>query len=186
MKILQIGMSYAFGGIERFVMEHYQAIDPEYTFDFISMFDKIACEEEIRNLGGNIYPVINAKKNPFLCCMQLQNIINQNNYDAIHIHLASFSNPIPLLAASLSNCETIVLHSHNNGMSNGLRKLICHNISKITSSKMKLERLACSKSAGEFMFGNAPFTVFENAILKDKFYYNQEKRNQIRNLLQIP
>jgi len=80
MKILQIGMSYAFGGIERFVMEHYQAIDPEYTFDFISMFDKIACEEEIRNLGGNIYPVINAKKNPFLCCMQLQNIINQNNY----------------------------------------------------------------------------------------------------------
>ncbi len=185
-KVLQIGMSYTMGGIERFILNHYYAIDrSKYKFDFISMFDTIAGKKEIETLGGTIYSVVNAKKNPILCCRQIKKIIDQNEYDAIHIHLASFSNPIPLLAASLSNCENIIIHSHNNGISTGLRKFICHNISKVTTSKMKIERLACSKSAGEFMFGRTPFDVFENAIPVEQFTYEEEKRNHFRNQLEI-
>lgn len=186
-KVLQIGMSNAMGGIERFVLYHHQAIDRnQYAFDFISMFEKIAGKEEIEALGGTIYAVANAKENPLLCCKQIRDLIIKNDYDAVHIHLASFSNPVPLLAASLSPCKNIILHAHNSGMMAGFVKTTCHNISRLGSSQMKLQRLACSKSAGKWMFGTAPFTVFENSIIREQFFYDEEKRKQMRNDLKIP
>lgn len=186
-KVLQIGMSNAMGGIERFILYHYQAINrKQYTFDFVSMFGKIAGEEEIEKLGGTIYPVANAKKDPFLCYKQIRELIIQNGYDAVHIHLASFSNPIPTLAVNLSSCKNIILHAHNNGMVSGFARTTRHSISRFATSQMKLERLACSKSAGKWMFGNAPFTVFENSVAREKFYYDEEKRKQVRDYLGIP
>lgn len=181
-KVLQIGMSNAMGGIERFILYHYQAIDrKQYKFDFISMFEKIAGEEEIATLGGTIYTVSNAKKAPLLCCKQIRDLIMQNKYDAVHIHLASFSNPIPTLAASLSPCKNLILHAHNNGMISGFVKTTCHSVSRLATSQIKLERLACSKSAGKWIFGNAPFTVFENSVAREKFYYDEEERKKVRN-----
>ena len=41
---------------------------------------------------------------------------------------------------------------------------------------MKLQRLACSRSAGEFMFGGKSFEVFKNAINHKDFKFDEQKR----------
>lgn len=184
-KILQIGMCER-GGVESFIFNHYKVIDRDnYSFDFIRMVEHIAYEEQIQSLGGTIFSVANSRKNPMLCYKQIQSIIDENHYDVVHIHISHFADIIPLLATKLSHCSSIILHAHNNGM-NGRLSVKLHTFHRIVTSKMKVERLACSKSAGEFMFGNSPFTIFENAIPKETFFYDEEKRMQMRNLLEIP
>lgn len=180
-KVLQIGMSYEVGGIEIFVMNHYKQMNPsEIQFDFINIHDKMAMEKEIESLGGKIYTVTNSKKNPFLSFQEIKNIIDQNGYDVVHIHVASLSNIVPLLAAKESSCPHIILHSHNNGLTGNLFKRVLHSVNCELVSHMELERLACSKSAGEWMFKNAQFEVFENAIPAEHFQFDEKQRQEIR------
>ena len=55
MKILQIGMGNVAGGLEAFVMNYYRVlVHMDIQFDFVCMYDKIAYEEEIRKLGGEL------------------------------------------------------------------------------------------------------------------------------------
>lgn len=63
MKILQVGLGNNPGGVEAFVMNYYRELSKiGIQFDFLCMYDRIAYEEEIRSLGGNIFYVPNVKK----------------------------------------------------------------------------------------------------------------------------
>ncbi len=185
-KVLQIGMSYETGGTEVFLYNHYKAINKdEIQFDFIKYKDTMSFEDEVVSLGAQVYQIPNARKNPFLHYKQLLDIIEQNDYDVIHINISSFANLIPIIAAKQGKIPKVILHSHNNGMEGTPLKVALHNINKLITKPMKLQRLACSKSAGNFMFGNAPFEVFENAIEPNIFKYNPVIRKQKREELGI-
>lgn len=186
-KVLQIGMSYEVGGTEVFIYNHYKVINKsEFQFDFVAYRDTIGFEEEVKQLGANVYQVKSAKKNPFLSYYQLSKLLEEHNYDVVHINISSFANIIPLLVAKQKKTPLIILHSHNNGMDNNCLKIVLHNINKHLTEKMSLKRLACSESAGKFMFGKASFEVFENAIDPTEFTYDEEKRNELRKKLNIP
>ena len=57
--VLQVGMSPYYGGTEAFIMSQYRRIDREKVqFDFLNVFgEEIACEQEIQELGGKVYPL---------------------------------------------------------------------------------------------------------------------------------
>lgn len=185
-KVLQIGMSYEIGGTEVFLYNHYKAINKEeIQFDFISLKDTMAYEEEVTALGARVYQITSARKNPLMSYNQLLEIIEQNNYDVIHINISSFANLIPVIAAKKGKVPKIIIHSHNNGMEVSMLKTVLHHINKFITRPMKLQRLACSKSAGNFMFGKVPFEVFENAIDPNEFSYNPLTRQQTREELGI-
>lgn len=186
LKVLQIGMSYETGGTEVFLYNHYKAINKdEIQFDFISQKDTMSFEEEVTSLGAKVYHIPSARKNPFASHNELLRIIEQNNYDVIHINISSFANLIPVVAAKKGKVPKIILHSHNNGMEVSVFKTVLHHINKFITKPMKLQRLACSKSAGHFMFGKAPFEVFENAIDAKEFKYSSTTRQVIREELGI-
>lgn len=183
-KVLQIGMNTEIGGTETFLYNHYKALNKdEIIFDFIAYKDTISYEEELTKMGSRIHKITSARKNPFLSLKQFVDVIEQNEYDIIHINISSFANIIPVLAAKKGKVPKIILHSHNNGVENNPLKIVLHNLNKHLTKKMKIQRLACSKSAGEFMFGKAPFEIFEDAIDATKFKYNptirQEKRQEL-------
>ena len=97
-RVLQIGMHDNLGGVENFIMNYYRNIDRKVIqFDFINIYDKICYEKEIKQLGGKIYNVSNAKKNPFKYYKQLKKILTKNKYEIIHINLLSFANILPIL-----------------------------------------------------------------------------------------
>ena len=183
-KVLQIGMSFEVGGTETFLYNHYKELNrDEIRFDFITYRDTISYEEELTEMGSKIHKITAARKNPFLSFKQFVDVIEQNEYDIIHINISSFANIIPILAAKKGKVPKIILHSHNNGMEEDKLKIVLHNLNKFITKKMKIQRLACSKEAGKFMFGDVPFEVFENAIDASKFKYDpiirQEKRQEL-------
>ena len=56
MRILQIGLSHNPGGVESFVMNYYrELVKYGVQFDFISMYDSLAYEDEIKSLGGTVF-----------------------------------------------------------------------------------------------------------------------------------
>lgn len=186
-KVLQIGMSYETGGTEVFLYNHYKAINKEeIQFDFIALREDMAFRQEVEEMGANVYQIISAKKNPVLSYYQLSKIIEENDYDVVHLNISAFANIVPIIAAKRGKVPKIIVHSHNNGMEVSKLKFVLHHLNKYMTSKMKLHRLACSKSAGEFMFGKAPFEIFENAINGENFAFNENIRNQTRQELSIP
>lgn len=186
LKILQIGMSYETGGTEVFLYNHYKEINKEeFQFDFIALREDMAYRKEVEQMGANVYQITSARKNPVLSFYQLAKIIEANDYDIIHLNISSFANIIPVLTAKLKKVPKIIVHSHNNGMEVSKLKFILHHLNKHLTSKMKLQRLACSKSAGQFMFGKVPFEVFENSINGEDFAYNEELRYKTRKELGI-
>src|SRR5690606_33092044 len=64
-RVLHIGMTPNYGGIESFVMNVYRNIDrSKVQFDFLTLNNtKIAYQDEICKMGGRIYPIAYRRKN---------------------------------------------------------------------------------------------------------------------------
>lgn len=186
-RILQIGMHDNLGGVENFIMNYYKNIDRQLIqFDFVNIYNKMCYEEEIKEMGGNIYNIKNVKKNPFKYYNQLKKILIENNYEIVHINLLSLANILPIIAAKRAKVHHIILHSHNGGTPKGILRKILNKINqKIIMKDPNFELWACSDVAGKWMFGNKKFTIIDNAIETEKFEYNETKREDIRKKLKI-
>lgn len=183
MRILQIGMSPLLGGVESFIINYMKKMKRyDIFFDFISMYDRIAYEDQILKSGGKIYHVCHVKKHPILFYKQLSDI--SKNYKIVHIHMLSAANSLPVYACYQSKVENILIHSHNS-KTERTDRYILHYINKCILNRLSLKRLACSDVAAKWMFSeniirNKDYKVIHNAIDLKKYSYNDKFRSEIR------
>lgn len=183
-RILIVGMHPDIGGVETFIMNYFRHIDrTKIMFDFINWYDHICFEEEIIQLGGKIFNIVDVKKNPLKNYIQLKNIMK--NYEIIHIQMLSAANIIPLLAAKKAKVKHRLVHSHNGNTPKSIIKSILHLINRSFIIKNSTELLACSNLAGRWMFKGNKFRVINNAIEINKYAYNKDKRTRVRKELNI-
>lgn len=171
-----VGAMYP-GGMENFIMNLYEKIDREkFQFDFIVHLQKENdyCEQ-IKKLGGRVYEVPRLTKNPIGSLVKLYKIIRKNKYKIVIRHTANALVAPQLLVAKLAGAKTIC-HSHNETDP----QVTIHKMGKVMMKLAADRRLACSKKAGEWMFGSREFQVIHNAINVNKFEYSVEKANRIR------
>lgn len=185
MKVLQIGMGNVSGGLEAFVMNYYRVlVHMDVQFDFVCMYDKIAYEEEIRKLGGRIYYVPNVKRDyrGYIRC--LKQILREKSYDAVHVHMLSAANIVPLRVAHEMKVKKIIAHSHSSSCPGLIRNLMnWWNRPKIR--KYATVQTACGEVAGKWLFGEKEFdkgnvTVINNAIQSEKFTFSPKDREELR------
>lgn len=184
-RVLQIGMSYEYGGIENFVMNNFRNINSDqFVFDFINPYTfPLAYSEEIFRLGGKIWNLPDFHHSPWAYYKRLKVIMRQ--YDIVHIHMLSASNLIPLYVARSLNVKKIIVHSHNTKAEGILRKTLHLLMYRLIKKKANL-LLACSFDAGKWMFGkNVPFKTVQNAIDLAKFEYSIRKRQAFRKELNV-
>jgi len=184
-RVLQIGLSFEYGGIESFVMNYYRHIDKsKIQFDFINLYDKpLAYEEEIHKLGGIVYKIADFHKRPLRYKKDLRSTMK--SYSVVHIHMLSAANMIPLLVAKKLKIKKIIAHSHNSSPEGFLRGVLhIINYKKIKAFATNL--FACSCLAGDWMFGkDADYFIVRNAIAADKYIYQDEARYKLRQELRI-
>lgn len=185
-RVLQIGMHDKIGGVETFLMNYYRNIDrKKIQFDFVSIYDKLCFENEIKHLGGKVYNIVSEKKNPIKYYKDLKKIIKENNYNIVHIEMLSCANILPILAAKRAKVKHIIVHSHNSNTPSGLLRKLMNTINK-PFLKLATDYWACSKLAGHWMFGEKnDFVVIPNAIDINKFCFNLDNRKKIRDNLKI-
>lgn len=178
------------GGAESMCMNLYRKIDKEkIQFDFVKhTCEKCAFDDEIESLGGKIYIAPKFKIYNFLKYRKWwkNHFKNHPEHQIIHGHYFTISS-LYFKVAHLFDRVTIG-HSHiaGSGIRNSFSikkyiKVIIRNNVKNTADY----RLACSKIAGEFLYGKKPFIILNNAINTDDFIYNPMIRDKKRKELGI-
>lgn len=183
-----IGMSD--GGVASMIINLYRHIDKtKVQFDFLVEFEsKLINKEEIELLGGHLI-IIPSYKNPFKYMKELRKIFKENHYDIVHSNMSTLS-VFTLRAAKKAGIKVRISHSHSTSNKKEWKKNIMKIVLKPFSKRYATHYFTCSELAGRYLFGNKTYnnglvTIINNAIDLNKFSFNEEYRNEIRNELNI-
>ena len=184
-KILQIGMTSNYGGIESFIMNLYRNINRDkYQFDFINMEpnnNNIAYSNEIESLGGNIYNIPGRRENLLENRKQLKNILSNNDYDFVHNNILTWSYSDGITLPLKYSSSKVIVHSHNSYMNPKMyarRFLNC--VNRRLNHRDDLIRLACSDAAGKWLFRKQFYKVIPNGIETKDYKFNPTIRDEYR------
>lgn len=187
-KVLYEGLSSNIGGIENYVYNLCKNMDMN-LFDVSILLDygvTFPFAGELEKIGCKFVYITNRKKSYKKYLSELRELYSHNDFDIIHINVMSYSIFERITYACKYSNAKVIVHSHSTGYNKGYyRTKILSFIGKLMTRKCDTINVACGKQAGEFMFGNKPFVVFNNGIDLDKFKFNNESRQQIRNELSI-
>lgn len=180
-RVLQCVSNMDRAGIETMLMNYYRKIDRDkIQFDFLVNKKKPGdYDKEIIDMGGKIYvtPGLNPLK-WFKYQKFMKNLFNDHpEYKIIHCQNETMGFPA-LYAAKKFGIPIRISHSHNTI----IRKDLKYFIKLLYKSKLKKNAtnlVACSKTAGQFLFGEDVY-VIKNTIEADKFKYNDNIRKKIR------
>lgn len=172
------------GGITKFVINTMASIVEQNDVDCY-VLSPISVNKSLQNIFENsklkLVEIKGRTKNPIGYFFKLRYYIKKNNFDIVHIHGSSALMTVELLAAKLAEVEVRIVHSHNITCD---YKLL-HKILNPLFQKLYTNALACSKDAGEWLFGNRDFTIIYNGIDLQKFKFSLEDRDKIRRELGI-
>ena len=175
------------GGAESMVMTLFRHMDHDkVTFDFVKHTNQVGdFEDEIKELGGSIYTAPRYRiNNHFSYIKWWKNFLNIHpEYVLIHGHFFSISAVYFMVAQSKDRIT--IAHSHSTEtINNRKEKPLLHWV--VNQYIKRIEKytdyaLACSYEAGNWLFKNKPFQVLNNAIDVEKFRFNEDIRNIVRN-----
>lgn len=171
------------GGIESFMMNYYRRIDPQKVkIDFLVHGYEIGeFDEEILKRGSKIYHVPTKSKHPIKYRKELYKIFSSGEYQIVHSHCDAISGWI-LKIASKAGVPIRIAHSHNTAtLTHNRIKLLINDYYKRQIPKCATQMFACSKAAGEWMFGpKSDFKVIPNAIELEKYAFSKTSRDEVR------
>lgn len=168
----------SYGGLTTVAMNYYRHIDKKKIhMDFASTND----------LPDNLGKELEKNHSKYFKLPKRSNVVKyvselntlSKDYDIAHIHANSATASIELFA--VRNVKRRVVHIHNSTCSHK----IIHNLLMPYFKRSYTDAIACSKLAGEWIFGKGKFVVLNNAIDLDKYSYNAENRKLIREKYRI-
>lgn len=184
MRILHFIYGLGVGGAETFISNVLSMLSPdEYHFDFALQNGNIKNEflsDYIKNNNSAIYVLPPFTRNIFGQFKLLRNILRENHYDYVHIHMNAAVNPVPLLISHCNFQNTkFILHSHNSNSANLVGRIL-HIVNSRALIKNSCIKVACSELAGKWMFNEFEFYQIDNAVDINKFRFSPTCRNSIR------
>ncbi|OCN05586.1 hypothetical protein A4S06_08450 [Erysipelotrichaceae bacterium MTC7] len=132
--------------------------------------------DSLEQITDSIIEINYRKKNPIVYLYKLIKLIKLNSYDAIHVNGNSSTMALELLIAKLMKVETRIAHCHNDHTQHPL----INNLIKPFFYFSYSYAIACSKQAGNWLYGNRDFFVLNNAIEIDKFGFDSILREKVR------
>lgn len=180
------------GGAESFMMNAFREIDRnKYVFDFVIYEDYVDVRpyhEEIKELGGRIYVLPNPNRNILRYIKEVKRLLKNNKVDIVHNEIF-FGGGINLLLAKQAGVKQRIAHSH--ATTDGKGNRLPYNILRPIFNKMMMNNatdfLACSKEAGEGLFGNdTSFVTIPNGIDLEKYSVRKISKTELKERIDIP
>ncbi|WLR42781.1 glycosyltransferase family 1 protein [Bacillus carboniphilus] len=187
-RVLHVVVNMNRGGAETLLMNLYRKIDhTKIQFDFLTCKEGIF-DDEIKQLGGIVYRIPYVTDvGHFLYMNELKSFFNiHDDYKIVHAHMDKMSGLV-LKVAAKAGIPHRIAHSHNtksegNIIHKGYKWIIGRNIPSYST-----KFVACSKVAGQWLFNkkSSNILLLRNGVNSEEFYFSKEKRNKIRDLLNI-
>lgn len=199
-KILVVGDFMIRSGVTHFIFNSFGNLDPQkYKIDVVNVSGKNECQQKLDDLGWHQYMVrpANQKLSSHLKDWFQFLKANASNYDAIHFNYSAMWNFLPILFAKHFGIKQIVIHSHNTyfGTDGSKAKLKIltwlHNLGKmIICNWVATDFLAVSDQAATWLFTSKvvkkhEYQVVNNGIDLNKYKFNTDARNQVRQSLNL-
>ncbi|MBR0092314.1 MAG: glycosyltransferase [Lachnospiraceae bacterium] len=179
-RVLQIGLTSNYGGIENVVHGWLPYIREDIVFDCINYgTEPLAYEEDYRKAGGRIYRIEPRHNHPFRHYMQLKRIISSGEHAVIHCHVMTLSEPEPIMLANRYGAR-IIIHGHSTNGSLTLKRKMIQAVAWCIAGKRDYTGYACSHDAGSIIFRGRSFKIIENGIDLDQFRYSNDEREVVR------
>lgn len=129
---------------------------------------------------AKVHIVPNRKKRVWEYIIHLDKLMRRE-YDILHVHGNSGTMMIETLLARKNHIKKIIVHCHANKCNHMILNVVMREIMKLTATDF----LACSRTAGNWLYGKAFYTIINNAIDVDKFQYNESTRKKVRQELKL-
>lgn len=186
------------GGIQTFVIENMKHMDRnKVQIDYLLLDDgvKYELEDTLKEMGSNVYKLngvwLRKPTDYFNYFKKIDKFFKEHHdYKVVHLHSSS-KNFYVLKSAKKYGIPVRIAHSHNIGFqSKSKLQIMIGNLCKPLLKKYATDYFACSKLAGEWLFGkenveNGKVKIIHNAVDYQKFKMNEEVRNSIRKELNI-
>ena len=181
-KILVYGMTSNPGGLESYIMSMFRHMDRDAVqMDFLTDFEEIAYEEEIRAAGARIHKIPKKSKHPVAHLRAIGRILRAHpEYETVYFNILNAGAAFSMWPVRRKG-RRIVAHSHNSSDGN----LRLHRAFQTRLRRWADEKLACSEVAARFMFGDADVdagrvTVIHNAIELENYRFDARIRQAKR------
>lgn len=173
-------------GVSSYAMNYYRnMVCDNFHYDFLIINDVGSpYYEEIKKTGGRIFLSPSYKKKPQDLVLYLNDLFRENNFDIVHCNVIN-SGSIVLMMAKKYGVKVRILHSHASQTGDKTWKKIRNKLFYTVTLKYATTYFACSKLAGDCLFGKHEYYVIPNAIDIDKYMFSEEKRNEIRKKLGV-
>lgn len=185
-RVLQIVTYMGRGGLETMLMNYYRNMDrSKVQFDFLVHRDFEAdYDREILSMGGKIFRISRLVPWSRKYRRELKEFFKEHpEYKIVHVHQDCLSS-VALQCADECGIPIRIAHSHNINQDKNIKYLIkLHYMKKITN--YATDYFACSKEAGDWMFGGHPYHILHNAIDASAYSYSAIKAAQMRKQLDL-
>lgn len=175
-----IGLNYE--GITSVILNYVSNMNrKELGLDFIA-FDNMNPElKQTFSQYGNVCILPNRKKATAAYFKALVKLLRKKRYDVIHIHGNSGTMALEAVLSRLFRVRKVIVHCHNTRCNH----VILNEILKLPMIKAASCLMACSKEAGNWLYGRRRFIVLNNAVDTERFSFFRNTRESIRSKLGI-
>lgn len=169
-------------GVTSYAMNYYRKLvkTEDVKIDFLVVNDiGSPYYDEIRENGSKILLLPSYRKNIFATVAYLVKLFKNEKYDVVHSHVLN-SGSIILKLAKHYGVPVRILHAHATKSGDTKLKEIRNKFFISISLANANAYFACSKLAGDYLFGNRKYTVINNAVDLEKYNFSQQCRDSIR------
>lgn len=172
---------FRFNGVTSVILNYYRSMDRTGINIDIVVPNKIsdAYRNEFEQDGTKVYQ-LNRKK-PFRYFFELKRILQQKNYDVVHIHGNSSLMLLDIMPAVLCKIPVRIVHSHNTTCNH----VFLHHLLGPLFKMCYTNSFACGEEAGKWLYGKKIFIVLKNGINTGAYAYDLQIRKKIRTVLHV-
>ena len=175
------------GGIESYCMNYYRSLGKEFKVDFLTHEIKDNDYKiEIERNGNKVFVLDKiGLKNIFKNCREIDKFFKEHcDYDIIHCHMANAA-IFYFYYAKKYNINVRILHSHQNDYADKFTHKLRNIPLVYLGKKLTTVNFACSKQAGDFLFGKNKYYIINNAINTERYKFNSIIREEYRKELNL-
>lgn len=173
-------------GVASYAINYYRALDHnQYRMDFlVTQLNDSPYLEEVRENGDHVFSLMGVRPENVLKFLKSVDTFFcvHHNYDIVHCHTSN-SGAAFLRYAKKYGIQKRVLHSHATKSSEKKWKEIRNALIIPLTMHYTTNYFACSKLAGNYLFGKKSYDLIHNAINVDKFAYCEKVRQILKSQL---
>lgn len=169
-----IGLNYV--GITSVIKNYISAMDTTgLAFSFVAFPEIPESLKADFEKYGRVCCITNRKKSFASYLSDIFGLMKQG-FDVVHIHGNSGTMLIEVLLAKLCGIRKVIIHAHSTQTNYPL----VNRILKVPMMRLADLCIACSKASGDWLYGNYPYTVVNNAIDLPEFRFSEDSRKKYR------